>query len=285
MIWLVTDTRYLRQRMPSALVRWLREEEGPLRLVVADRNRGEVVNEPGGIASPGDPRWPGLDRGDLVVARSRDPRALQLLEWAETAGARPLDGAGAIERVRDKARCAAALERRGVPVPPTFLVRQPADLEHAASGAFPLLLKPVLGDNARGLRLVRHPGELAELEWPEELVFAQSFLDAGGVDLKVYVAGEEIWAIRRASPLTNGTDTAEPAEVTDGVRKLVDQCRDEFGLTLFGLDVLELADGSFAVVDVNEFPNYTGVHEAPAAIGRLVLERAARQPREPMGAR
>jgi hypothetical protein len=41
--------------------------------------------------------------------------------------------------------------------------------------------------------------------------------------------------------------------------------------------VLE-AGGRLSIVDVNEFPNYTGVDEAPAAIGALVLAAAERAP-------
>jgi ribosomal protein S6--L-glutamate ligase len=271
-IWLLTDERYLCQRMPSALAAWLAETGMPPRLFVADR--GDVANGRGAAPRTAHPPWPGLRRGDLVVARSRHPRALELLMRAESFGAVPLDGLDAVERVRDKARCSAALEKRGLPVPPTFLARRPADLRALAPDAFPLLLKPVLGDNGRGLRLVRQPGELTALAWPDDVVLAQSYLDAGGVDLKVYVAGNEIWATRRPSPLSGGGDPPEPAEVTPIVRGLVEECREEFGLALFGIDVLELADGSLAIVDVNEFPNYTGIDEAPAAIGRLVLERA-----------
>jgi ribosomal protein S6--L-glutamate ligase len=280
-IWLLTDTRYLRQRMPLAVAEWLAAQGRPPKLVVADRD--DAVNAPRTDPCRDDPPWSGLREGDLVVTRSRHPLALELLERAEAFDARPLDRVSAVDGVRDKARCAAALERRGLPVPRTILVRRPTDLEHLAPDDFPLLLKPVLGDNGRGLRLVEHPTELASLEWPDELVLAQSFLDAGGVDLKVYVAGDATWAVRRASPLTDGDDLPEPAEVTQAVRELVDSCRDEFGLLLFGLDVLELADGSLAIVDVNEFPNYTGVDEAPAAIGRLVLEQAARRTRELVG--
>ena len=36
------------------------------------------------------------------------------------------------------------------------------------------------------------------------------------------------------------------------------------------------ADG-LAIVDVNEFPNYTGVGEAPAAIGELLKLSARRE--------
>jgi ribosomal protein S6--L-glutamate ligase len=279
-IWLLTDTRYLRQRMPAALAGWLAGEGTPPVLVVADR--GDLVSEPWADLSSGLPPWSGLCAGDLVVARSRHPRALALLERAEAFGARPLDCRSAIEEVRDKARCSAALARRGLPVPETFLVRTPGDLREVAADAFPLLLKPVLGDNGNGLRLVRRPDELADVEWPEEVVLAQRYVDARGIDLKVYVAGEAIWAVRRPSPLTDADDVPQPAEVTPAVRELAEACREEFGLVLFGLDVLELADGSLAIVDVNEFPNYTGVEEAPATIGRLLLEEAARLSR-PVG--
>jgi hypothetical protein len=37
--------------------------------------------------------------------------------------------------------------------------------------------------------------------------------------------------------------------------------------------VLEAADGP-VIVDVNEFPNYTGIDEAPEVIGRLLLNGA-----------
>jgi hypothetical protein len=37
--------------------------------------------------------------------------------------------------------------------------------------------------------------------------------------------------------------------------------------------VLEGADGP-VIVDVNEFPNYTGIDEAPEVIGRLLLKGA-----------
>jgi ribosomal protein S6--L-glutamate ligase len=104
-------------------------------------------------------------------------------------------------------------------------------------------------------------------------VLAQCYVEACGVDLKVYVAGEEVWAVRRPSPLSPRPDEPVPAPVTPALRRLVRACRDEFGLLLFGLDVLESSDGP-VVVDVNEFPNYTGVDEAPAAIGRLLLREA-----------
>jgi ribosomal protein S6--L-glutamate ligase len=267
-IWLLTDLRYLEQRMPHAVAGWLESAGSPPRVVVADESRSTQLGRDASGA------WRGLELGDLVVVRSRHPYALALLEVAEAIGARALDSSAAISRVRDKVHCTIALARRGIPVPPTFLASRPDELERLPASAYPLILKPVLGDNARGLRVVGSRRELAEAEWPEDLVLAQSYLDAGGVDLKIYVAGEAIWAVRRPSPLTEATDEPVPAQVTSTLRDLANVCRDEFDLRLFGLDVLELPGGP-VVVDVNEFPNYTGVDDAPAEIGRMVVELGA----------
>jgi ribosomal protein S6--L-glutamate ligase len=265
-IWLLTDSRYLRQRMPLALADWLESRRRPVRLVVADEPDAGFE-----IASALSPAGPlvGLEPGDVVVARSRHPYALTLLQIAEELGARSVDSWSAVHRVRDKVRCTLALAQRGVPIPPTFLAHRPAELERLSADAYPLILKPVLGDNARGLRIVMDASELAAVEWPDELVLAQSYLDARAVDLKVYVADESVWAVRRPSPLSEATDDPVPAWLTSPLRDLVRACRSEFGLRLFGLDVLELPGGP-VVVDVNEFPNYTGVDEAPDVIAALV---------------
>jgi ribosomal protein S6--L-glutamate ligase len=269
-IWFLTDRRYLAQRMPGAVCDWLRAQGCEVRLVLAEE-AGAIEIAPGEATAP----WDELQADDLVVVRSRDPYALALLQVAESLGARALDGWSAISRVRDKVRCTTALARAGIPIPPTFIAGQPRELERVPIACFPLILKPVLGDNARGVLVVPHPDGLAAVAWTEEHVLAQSYLDADGIDLKVYVAGDAIWAVRRPSPLLERTDAPVPAAVTPTLRALVDGCRAEFGLHLFGLDVLDLPAGP-VVVDVNEFPNYTGIDEAPAEIGQLLIDAVDR---------
>jgi ribosomal protein S6--L-glutamate ligase len=271
-IWLLTDERYLGQRMPLALADWLESRGHSVRLVVADRPENAVEVTRGSTLGRGP--LEGLRPGQVVVARSRHPHALALLELAEALGGRSLDPSSAVLRVRDKVRCTSALARRGVPIPPTFLAHRPRDLVRIPAGAYPLILKPVLGDNARGLRIVTDASELESVEWPDGLVLAQSYLDAGAVDLKVYVADDSTWAVRRPSPLSDATDDPTPTRLTSMLQGVVRACRAEFRLRLFGLDVLELSEGP-VVVDVNEFPNYTGVPEAPERIGRAVVDLAA----------
>jgi ribosomal protein S6--L-glutamate ligase len=217
--------------------------------------------------------WAGIEPDDLVVMRSRHPFALALLKEAEALGARTLGSWAAVQQVRNKVRAILMLRERELPTPETFLAHKPEDLARVARSFFPLLLKPFQGDNAEGLRLVRSPEELSLVEWSEAMVLAQPFLDVGGIDLKLYAAGETVWAVRRPSPLTNGSRPPLRVEVASSLRELALACAAAFGLPLLGVDVLEGADGPL-IVDVNEFPNYTGIDEAPAVIGRLVLNGA-----------
>jgi ribosomal protein S6--L-glutamate ligase len=260
-VWLLSDERYLKQRMPTALLPELERSGVPVRVVRAN----DVITQIGV-----DP-WAELAEGDVVVARTRNSFGLTLLRAAERPGVTVLPRWDAVAHVRNKARGVETLAAREVPMPRTLLGASPAALKRLRADAFPLLLKPHLGDNAGGIVLVRHLLELDDLTWPEGLVVAQEYVDSGSVDLKLYGVGDRLWAVRRPSPLAVSElpPPPEPIELTPALTRLAHACRDAFELELYGVDVLDSPRGPL-VVDVNEFPNYTGVEEAPAAIAELV---------------
>ncbi len=263
-VWVLTDQRYLTQRMPSALIDWLQARGVDIRVTCPDTSVLEV-------GAGGEP-WPSLDSAGLVVTRSRHPLTLAVLAGLSDRVA-ALPAAAAVARVRDKVEVARTLVRCDVPAPRTVVATDATALRDLPASWFPLVVKPQFGDNARGVTVVRDPEELEGVPPGDGLVVAQPYLDSGGVDLKLYVAGEATWAVRRPSPMDGGGGgTSERCEVSEDLRSLAVRCRKGFDLDLLGLDVLETAAGPY-VVDVNEFPNYTGVEEAPAAIGKLVLAR------------
>lgn len=269
-VWVVTDSRYAMQRMPSTMVDWLRRRGTAVTVVLAD----ETLHGIGPTADAHD-AWAGLRTGDVVVGRTRNRHGIALLQAAARPGVRVLTEAAGIIAIRDKPRATQILAEHGVPTPPTYLADNPLSLRTLDRRRFPLLLKPHTGDNARGIILVRDVAELEDVEWTGAMVVAQQFVDAGGIDLKVYVAGKHVWAVRRPSPLVAGAQAAarvlEHVPVTSDLRTLALRCASAFGVTLCGLDILESRYGPL-VVDVNEFPNYTGVDEAFEVIGGLVLQ-------------
>ena len=268
-VWVLTDERYLEQRMPRLLVDELRSRGLATRTLVAER-LVQSVSHPHEALDP----WRDLRPGDVVLARTRNRAGLAMLRSAARPGVVVLTPPDPIATVRDKPRTAQVLAAHGIATPATWLVDSPALLRRLPADRFPLLLKPHAGDNARGIVLVRDADDLDDLEWSDSMVLAQEYVESGAVDLKVYAAGERVWAVRRPSPLVlpgrSVPSGIEPVEVTPQLRRIADACAAAFDLQLFGIDVLETRRGPL-VVDVNEFPNYTGIDGAVAEVADLVV--------------
>jgi ribosomal protein S6--L-glutamate ligase len=210
-----------------------------------------------------------------VLARTRNRAGLAMLRSAVRPGVTVLTPPDPITTVRDKPRTAQVLAARGIATPTTWLVDSPALLRQVPADRFPLLLKPHAGDNARGIVLVRDVAELDDLEWNDSMVLAQEYVEAGAVDVKVYAAGAHVWAVRRPSPLVLPGRTVpsgmQRVEVTPALRRIATAVAEAFDLSLFGIDVLETSRGPL-VVDVNEFPNFTGIDEAVPTVADLVAD-------------
>lgn len=272
-VWVLTDERYLGQRMPRVLLDELRRRGVATRTVVAER-LVQSLGRPGDGLDP----WCEVRPGDVVLARTRNRFALALLRSAQRPGVSVLTPPGRIDAVRDKPQAAQVLCAAGIPTPGTYLVDSPAALRRVPPGRFPLLLKPHAGDNARGIVLVGSAAELDDLDWGDSMVLAQEYVDSGAQDVKLYAVGDAVWAVRRPSPLSLPGRTVpqgvERVVVTEELRRIAGACRRAFDLDLFGIDVLETRAGPL-VVDVNEFPNYTGIDEAPAALADHVVGAVA----------
>jgi ribosomal protein S6--L-glutamate ligase len=254
----IAEERYLTQREPSALLAALRRRG--LEPLVVDPCDGR------GAASLRDVK--------VAVARGRSPELLALLAALEARGVVTLNRSAAIAGVVDKEIMARRLEAAGLPVPPT-IAGSPAEIARAcAAGPFPLVVKPALGDNARGVVIVSDRAALEALPH-EERVLAQPFVEGDGRDLKLYVAAGEVWAARKASPVLDAgwkQRPAEPLAATPAMRALALACGALFGLDAFGVDCV-LTPAGPVVIEVNDFPNYSGLPQADDHLARLVDER------------
>lgn len=217
---------------------------------------------------------------DVVVARGRSQAVLSLLRAVEGAGIATVNGVEAVQGVVDKAGMAVALVMAGLPTPATWF-GAPQVLACRTDLPFPLVLKPITGDNARGLRVVHGREELASVTWDDEVALAQEWFRGDGHDVKLYVAGEAVWAVRRHSPVHGdgsrrmAAETGTPLRVTAEMRDLAVRCRVLFALELLGIDCVWTPQG-LLVVEVNDFPTYRGVLGDPSShLADVVLRRAA----------
>lgn len=266
----IVERRYLRQEMPGRAIEAFQKRGVETDLLLPHDAFFEP--EKGLLHSNGGAPFD-LNRYDAIVSRNRTPLGLALLAYADGAGVPAFNSHASTQRVRNKAKMAGALGRAGIFVPPTLLADDVSTLAGLSEEWFPLILKATYGDNSQGLRLVRHPEELGQLHWGDGLVLAQRYLSNDGFDLKLYVCGETVFAVRKPSPF-NGDPKASPRPVRPDAEmvRLALHCGRLFDLDIYGVDTIETVAGR-VVIEINEFPNFTGVPGAAETIVAYILEK------------
>jgi ribosomal protein S6--L-glutamate ligase len=219
---------------------------------------------------------------DLYVLKSHTEHALSLAGVLHDQGLPVLNPYPACLRAQDKVTASRALRAAGVPAPQTWLA---GDLSLAAPllEAGPVVVKPHRGHRGAGVVVVGSRQQLHSLPDPPGPVVVQRYIPGPGEDLKVYVAGEHVYAVRKQFDAGSFARPGRPVPVTTAVRELARRVRSAFGLELFGVDVIESAQGP-VVVDVNYFPGYKGCDGgAPARIAAVIQAQARRlQEAEPV---
>lgn len=264
-IGVLAEQRYLAQSQPSGMLKAL--EHAGHKIILIDPEATLFRLE--------DDSW--LDGIDVIVGRGRSWGLLCLLGWAERRGVPTINRRTAIAAVHNKANMAVTLATSGVATPKTFLgaTRHLADGLRASE--FPVILKPIFGDNSRGLEVVRTPSELEAIEWTEPIALAQTYHLTDGYDLKLYGIGDKVWAIRKPSPFNPRNEgeasRAGMVTLTPELEALGRKCGEIFGLELYGVDCIVSGDQPL-VIEINDFPNYTSVPEADEQLADYVAQRA-----------
>ena len=137
----------------------------------------------------------------------------------------------------------------------------------------PLIVKPYRGHRGAGIHVVRSPGELAGIAPQQQPMLVQQFIAGTGDDLKIYIVGDRVFAVRKPFSTKSFLGTGVPCEVTPLVRDIALRCGRAFGLGLYGLDIIEGADGP-VVVDLNFSPGYRGVPDVAPLIARYIEDYA-----------
>jgi glutathione synthase/RimK-type ligase-like ATP-grasp enzyme/MFS family permease len=205
---------------------------------------------------------------DLYVIKSHTELTLSLAGVLHAQGARTLNPYPACVMVQDKLTAAARLAAAGVPVPRSWTT---GDLRMLAPviDSWPVVVKPHRGHRGAGVAVVPDPATLAALPAPAGPVLVQEHVPGRNEDLKVYVVGEDVFAVRKPFSADSFTRPGRPVPVTPEVRELALRAGAAFGLGLYGLDVIESPAGP-VVVDLNYFPGYKGVPDVAPLIADYI---------------
>ena len=265
---IIAERRYLGQRMPAALLPAILNAGHSADIICSDDQLWDFPSH-----------LPSFDAYDGVIARDRSLLGLFLLAWAERSGVPVVNPRAAIEGVRNKAEMAATLAADGIAMPPTIVCRRVDQLEQLPDAFFPLVLKPNIGDNGNGIQIVTAQNVSGVQLRHGSLILAQKFVPNDGFDLKLYVAGESVWAVRKPNLwCSSGGSVPSPIRLNEQMRALALRCGKALGLEVYGVDALP-DPGGLQVLEVNEFPNFSGVAEAPEAVANVLIARAGQHQR------
>jgi ribosomal protein S6--L-glutamate ligase len=265
----IVEERYENDVMPGAVVD----------LLSSCGHRVDVLRPNGTVADLWDLLPTDVARYDAFVLKtvSSGP-GLSLLEAAAAAGVTTINDHRAIHLARDKAVAAVRARAAGIPFPKTWFASRSTLLEQIPPDGYPLVVKPNNGSGMRDVYRVDSPGELAQLAIDDNgALLAQPYLPNPGYDVKLYNTGDEVFATVKRSPLHPGAEVVEEqVPVTPELRSLARAVGRVFGLDIYGIDVVETADG-WVVLDVNDFPSFGKVPQAAWRLARTVLRVTRRQ--------
>lgn len=259
----IAEQRYLTHLQPAGMLQALRARFEDVTLYNADAMAVATHEEI-------------FSASDVVIGRGRSWPVFALLRAAELAGATVINSAAAIASVYDKARMTIEFSAAGIPTPETWIGAPEQIARQVRATSFPLVVKPVNGDNGSGISLISSIQQLRSLGAAP--ILAQRYIANDGFDVKLYCIGERVFAVRKPCSVAalHGTrmHTSALVPVTSDLIEIAARCRVCFGLELFGVDCLLTANGP-VVIEVNEFPNYSAVPNANELLADYVCERAS----------
>ena len=219
-------------------------------------------------------------RYDAYVLRTQsDGPGMSILDAVDAVGIPTINNSRSVRLVRDKAVAAAFTHANGLPIPLTYFVAHPRLLEQIPERDYPLVVKPTNGSTCRGIYRVDRPTDLDKLEIAhadDRFFLAQRYVENAGFDIKLYVAGTEVYAVSRRSPLHPDVHVDQGLlPVTPALRELALRTGAIFGLDIYGLDVVETAHGP-VVLDINDFPSFSHVPGATTLLSSYILQLASR---------
>jgi ribosomal protein S6--L-glutamate ligase len=216
---------------------------------------------------------------DLYVLQSETPLALSLAGALTVSGAVVVNSFRSCNLTRDKIAATALLAAAGVPMPPSWATGRRELLQPLLADG-PIWLKPRSGRGDTGERRVVGPYDFEGQDAVTDIyglpvpIFTQQEVPTDGLNLKVFVAGSHVWALRRPFPAhTLQEKIGTPVSLAPEIQAAALKCGKVLGLELYGVDFLA-ADGRFYAVDVKAFPGYKGAAGAPWTLANFLYRRA-----------
>ncbi len=238
---------------------------------------------------------------DATIVRTMPPGSLEQVVFRmdclarhEAAGGIVVNPARAIEAAVDKFLTTAKLHAAGLTTPRTICC-QTADEAMLAFEQLgrDVVLKPLFGSEGRGItRLTDENLALRAFRMLAQLgavLYLQEFIDHEGHDIRLFVTGDRVLAMRRINKLDWRTNisrgaTAEAFTPDESLVEIAHRAATAVHAPLAGVDLLPGKDGRLYAIEVNAVPGWRGLSAALGVdVARLVLDFVTAEARRVRG--
>ncbi|WBL17767.1 ATP-grasp domain-containing protein [Citricoccus sp. NR2] len=214
---------------------------------------------------------------DLYLLKSPNDHVVGVATALEAAGARCVNPVSVVRTCRDRIAVTGVLAAAGVPVPPTWTTAElPGIVDLLDQG--PVMLKSGRVGASMGHRTIWDEEDLASAHQPGQQWLVQRLQHTEDRDRKLYRIGDQVFGVKRRWPAATEADKqGEPFTVSAEHRRICDAAAEALGTDLFGLDLIETAEGPL-VVDVHPFPGFKGVPNGALRLADYLFARLHDEP-------
>jgi RimK family alpha-L-glutamate ligase len=193
---------------------------------------------------------------------------MNALRMARELGARVINSPEAIEKSVDKSWTSQILSTAGIPTPRTVVCERFEDAMTAFEAMGEVVVKPLTGSCGKGIMRVGDKDMayrvFRTMEMNRYIYYIQEYIEAGGEDIRLFVAdGEVAAAMRRRGAGWKANFHAGAAvtahEPTGAQRQMAIRACAELGLDHGGVDIISARDGREFVIEVNGIPGWRGL--------------------------
>ena len=224
-----------------------------------------------------------MPRGTLEQITFR----LSILHALVRSGVKVINAPSAMELAIDKYATTSVVAQLGYDVPSTAVSQTRADaMESFTELGGDVVVKPLFGGEGRGVMRVQSH----ELAWTTfttlqqlgAVIYLQEFVGPGGRDLRLFVVGENVWAIERSNQDDWRTNVSQGGQVrsvaiTAEQREIALQICRSMGLAIAGVDLIFDPAGKAYVLEVNAVPGWKGTQSVVAEnLAEQMIEHIAR---------
>lgn len=208
---------------------------------------------------------------DLYLLKSDTELSLSLALAYEALGAKVLNSAHTSLLLKNKIIATAMLAYSGIRTPASWVAAQANDLK-AQISLTPLLFKPYRGYHGVGIHVAESALDLPAANSYPDLYFAQTYLPPNiRKDLKIFVIGDRVFGIRKPFTKNSYLQAGELVKLSPELESVAMECGRIFNLEFYGIDIAEDQDAHY-VIDINYFPGYRGVPDAPRLLCQQLMK-------------